>query len=423
LFHQCRRIAGALDEGELALAQIYGLHIPIGDLDDQQLKRLAILSIFTKAGFDPDEPRVPKGDPRGGQWTNDGGGGAASSDNAALSFDEAPSTADAPVMAGGPVSDERQAMEYQIVPTETNTSPGGNVSPSASRSPSSTGFDGAGQLPPVVAYAVTPSALSLLGDILPETLKALTQTAARMSGPTLVFGILFIPSNRSMVVQGTVTNSPDLSYHYDRDIGVLQIRQEIGSLGSAVLTEGHIDVDGRFRDANGRAIGRVLPGGGIIIDIGTLPGYRMLLQAGTAPDASIRVLDQPKLCPDPTPENIRGRSDRAIAYQSQITGLPPGLQIVFNGERYDGCRESDGHLLEAKGGAYGRFMADPNTWHEWFGKLRDMERQMYDHSRFSAGRIVEYHFAEKRPADYFRAHAAERYPNVIVYYSPPRDAR
>jgi hypothetical protein len=29
-----------------------------------------------KAGFNPDEPRVPAGNPQGGQWTTDGGSGS-----------------------------------------------------------------------------------------------------------------------------------------------------------------------------------------------------------------------------------------------------------------------------------------------------------------------------------------------------------
>src|SRR5580704_13731549 len=33
LYDQCHRIADALNRGEVALAQIYGLHIPIDDLD------------------------------------------------------------------------------------------------------------------------------------------------------------------------------------------------------------------------------------------------------------------------------------------------------------------------------------------------------------------------------------------------------
>jgi len=32
------------------------------------------LQIALKAGFKPDQPRVPKGNPSGGQWTAEGGG-------------------------------------------------------------------------------------------------------------------------------------------------------------------------------------------------------------------------------------------------------------------------------------------------------------------------------------------------------------
>jgi hypothetical protein len=74
LFRQCRRIADALNNGDLALAQIYGLRIPIGDLDGPQLKRLAAISGLRKVGFNPDEPRIPKGDHGGGEWTDGGSG-------------------------------------------------------------------------------------------------------------------------------------------------------------------------------------------------------------------------------------------------------------------------------------------------------------------------------------------------------------
>jgi hypothetical protein len=70
LFGQCRRIADALERGELAFAQILGLHLPIGDLDDRQLRHLSRAADLTKAGYNPDEPRVPAGNPDGGQWTD-----------------------------------------------------------------------------------------------------------------------------------------------------------------------------------------------------------------------------------------------------------------------------------------------------------------------------------------------------------------
>jgi hypothetical protein len=72
LFRQCQRIAAALDNDQIALAQIFGLRIPIDDLDDWRLNRLAAAAPLIKAGFNPDEPRVPAGEPGGGEWTTDG---------------------------------------------------------------------------------------------------------------------------------------------------------------------------------------------------------------------------------------------------------------------------------------------------------------------------------------------------------------
>lgn len=77
LYAQTRRIADALDKGEIALAQIYGLRIPVGELDDALLSKLSRVARLTKAGYNPDEPRVPKGYGReSGEWTaGDGGAG------------------------------------------------------------------------------------------------------------------------------------------------------------------------------------------------------------------------------------------------------------------------------------------------------------------------------------------------------------
>ena len=47
LFEQCGRIAEALASGEIALAQINGLQIPIGELDDPALRRLGAIAELT----------------------------------------------------------------------------------------------------------------------------------------------------------------------------------------------------------------------------------------------------------------------------------------------------------------------------------------------------------------------------------------
>src|SRR5713226_10669948 len=73
LFEQSRRIARALVAGETALAQIYGLRIPVGELDDAAFHKLAAVARLIKAGFDPNEPRIPQGEPGAGQWTYEPG--------------------------------------------------------------------------------------------------------------------------------------------------------------------------------------------------------------------------------------------------------------------------------------------------------------------------------------------------------------
>lgn len=69
LYEQGRRIADALNRGEIALAQIYGLRIPIDAIDGQKLKQLAVIATLAKTGFNPDEPRIPAGEAGGGEWT------------------------------------------------------------------------------------------------------------------------------------------------------------------------------------------------------------------------------------------------------------------------------------------------------------------------------------------------------------------
>ena len=68
LFRQCHRIADALGKGEIVLAQIHGLYVSFNGLDDCELRRLALI----KAGYNPDEPRIPAGDSHGGEWTTGG---------------------------------------------------------------------------------------------------------------------------------------------------------------------------------------------------------------------------------------------------------------------------------------------------------------------------------------------------------------
>jgi len=79
LFDQCRRIAKALADDQMTLAQIFGLRIPIVELDPRQLEQLSAAAPFIKANFNPGEPRVPAGQRSGGEWTTGGGNTAGAS--------------------------------------------------------------------------------------------------------------------------------------------------------------------------------------------------------------------------------------------------------------------------------------------------------------------------------------------------------
>jgi hypothetical protein len=94
------------------------------------------------------------------------------------------------------------------------------------------------------------------------------------------------------------------------------------------------------------------------------------------------------------------------------------LEVVFNGERYDGCDPETGNLIEAKGEGYADKMSGPDEWKGWFTGIDDLESQMESHSGKAVDRIVEYYFAEKAVADWAREYAANLYPNIIVFYKP-----
>jgi hypothetical protein len=109
---------------------------------------------------------------------------------------------------------------------------------------------------------------------------------------------------------------------------------------------------------------------------------------------------------------------RAIAYQWQITGLPPGLAIWVNGQNYDGCRETDGTLLEAKGPGYQKIMEDPHKGFIWNGIVNDFLDQGENQDRAAGGRALEWHFAEKPVADKVREIFKAKGINARVIFTP-----
>ncbi len=123
LFQQCHRIAAALADGEVALAQIYGLRIPVGELDGTALRRIAAAARVAKANFNPDEPRLPQGGPGGGEWTDGTGSVKPSRDARHPASGSGAGPTEPKPSAGGDGSEngsgDRPPMEYRLpIPAE-----------------------------------------------------------------------------------------------------------------------------------------------------------------------------------------------------------------------------------------------------------------------------------------------------------------
>jgi Restriction endonuclease fold toxin 5 len=181
--------------------------------------------------------------------------------------------------------------------------------------------------------------------------------------------------------------------------------------------EGHPDADGIIRDNDGRAIGRRIEGSVVILDPDTLPGARTRIDDG-----------RPKLWPDESKDRGGQKNEKDIEYQMQITGLGRGLAVRLpsrstdpNREPYvvfDGCRESDGTMIEAKSTGFLAMMRKSPSF--WENKIIEEFYKQADHQvTAAAGRPIEWHFAEKEVADYVRTKFAEKDFRITVIYTPP----
>lgn len=258
---------------------------------------------------------------------------------------------------------------------------------------------------------------------------ALRALAARVTaGPAVAFlGTIFIPTNRSTITDGELKDQPDISYRFDQGTGVLTLmtRRVDGSI--TVLLRSRAGEDGTFRDAGGDVIGYHLSSS-LVLDAGALPGYRAAStgrhragDSAAARDDATKDKDEPKLCPDDVPDRSgwESRTERSLAYQEQITGLPRGLAVELNGVSFDGCRPSDGTMIEAKGPGFQWAMTDRDNWREFYegvGKILEQARNQ----QIAAGtRGIEWYFAEKPVADYFRSAFRSRGYKIEIFYVPP----
>lgn len=267
----------------------------------------------------------------------------------------------------------------------------------------------------------SPGGASVFDRLAPAALRALAQFGARFSAATAVFGILFIPTNRSLISQGTLPDRPDITYEFDQDAGILKIYRDTGD-GPRQLFGGGSDDEGLYRDRNGQVIARKLDGS-VAIDPDALPDA-----SSDAPPPKND--DEPKLCPAPTPDKPGGKA-KDIEYQFYVATLvnpeaptPPGFGVKLwdpvagKYVYFDDCRRTDGTMIDAKGTGY-LDMLDGDSAHPWDwvqGKFLDQAQRQRDAAQ---GRSIEWHFAEEPVADYVRGLFERKNLDIIVIYSPP----
>jgi hypothetical protein len=341
-------VVTALEAGDLVKAQLLGLALRLGKLDDAQLHRLSRPVDLAKdeASFDPNQPRDERG-----RWTTEGG----------------------------------QAVSGAAAARMT----------------------------------MPPPQSSWLGEVAPAALRALGLVASRLAAPTAFLGTLLIPTNRSLITEGTVSGREDLKYEYDEDARIVTLyRDEDGH--RTFLLEAKPDFDGIIRDATGRAIGRKIGSSAVVLDPDMLPGAERRLDKG------------PEVCPDPVRDRPGGMSERASTYQQQISGLEPGLAVRLpsrsndpNRDPYvyfDGCIDGVGGdratMLDAKGGdGFLDMLVNRRSFFENV-IMKELVKQANRQVTAANGRPIEWHFADKEVADFVREKFKESGLDISVKWTP-----
>jgi hypothetical protein len=392
----CRRLDKAVEIGGAAKARRLGLEIPLGAIDDPALRRLAIAAALIKAGFDPGQARDDDG-----RWTSSGGdnGGSGGGASAGVTVNTL-----APVVAASGVAAAGTAVLGETAGAGAGWS-----------------LWNEGALALLPRIPLVPGALGLAGGLL----------------------LFLVPGNRSGSLEssGTLPDNPDIAFH--RSEGRLQFFQLAPDGTRTTLYDGFPGEDNFYRNADGRIIARDLgyekgfvldPSAVSMLSPPTMDArakekekekdpeivaaqQRLLSQART----TVRTADPAEVCPDPDLDKpgSESASPRAQAYQTQVTQLPYGVAFKLGGVFFDGCRYwSDGTMLEAKGPGLEQHYG-PDGWEFYFTGVAGFMTQMAAQSKAAkdAGKIVEWHVAEKPVADFLEAYSKEmKFTNVKVIH-------
>ena len=202
----------------------------------------------------------------------------------------------------------------------------------------------------------------------------LTRIAGAAFGPlTVVGGILLIPTNRSLINEGALRDSPDIRYRHDAGTGYLTLWQDVPGDNKPLLFHGPADADGLYRLPDGAIIGRDFDGGILLNEDAADKEKRRreIARAAALAEAirraaKVEVKDEPEICPAPTKAKPNNKTDTWKQYQRQITGLDPELEVIINGVSFDGCENFPGGITpgEAKGPGYSKHLEPdiPSIW-------------------------------------------------------------
>lgn len=316
--------------------------------------------------YNPNQPRVPAGDHHGGRWTSTGLGGGS---------------------AQGPQIASSAAMSF------------------------------------------APETLAVFNTYLaPGVRAALARIAATALGPLTVLGAaLLVPTNRSLISEGTLSDNPDIRYSYDAGTGYLTLWHDVPGNSKPLLFHGRVDEGGQFRLPDGAVIGLDL-GDGVLLSEEISEKEKLRRAASRAAAIAkalqrateLEVNDEPEICPAPTMAKPNNRINTWKVYQEAVTGISHAMEVVLNTVSFDGCEDLPGRieLKEAKGPGYAKHLRGDELPVWYSGKVA-LAIQLKKQSLAAGRNKVKWHVAEEAMVPYIRGLAQDlRCHNIDVVYTP-----
>ncbi len=360
-------IAESLNANDLVKAQLLGLEIPLDELDDARLRRLALVSVHLRKDYDPNQPRDDHG-----RWTSAGAVGIAG----------AVATAGAVAVGTG-----GRAGLLKII--------GGILAESAPV---------AGPVA-FLSFLLVPSNRSNAAD---GKLPGAPNVDYHFFDGELTLSYTDDKGNRVKLFEGIQGSD---GFYRDQNGEIIGRYFGYGNgfaIDPAALPALAAQAKSKTKVSDQINIEAV--------------------QASLKAYADAVARSEPKLCPDPSPDPGRNETSvRSAMYQWQVCGTPPNWGVEYNGARYDGCEIPTGTLLECKGEGFAKKMdgspEDPWPWPTWYDRpkegINETVEQMRKQNAAAGDRVVRWYVAEKPFADWLAAYAAAQgFTHIVVIHQP-----